>query len=247
MKKLIVFAISATLSGAAFAGGFENLKSNLNLTPLNTETITNAGFIIPTAPQKLDIAITKNENKNSGYSYQSDEVCRNDSGKKGYNTITINELKNNPQKGECADLRNADLKYSDLSDANLKGANLSKADLSESKLRRANLSGADLSFVDLHKTTLYRAIINNANLKGASLINAYLRESNLSNSNLKDADLTEVDLCGAYMTDTNLRGTILTDTLLRETDLNGSRYNDMTHLPFSEDDAYQRGMIRVAN
>jgi len=66
-----------------------------------------------------------------------------------------------------ANLRGANLRYTDLSGANLRytdlsGANLRGANLRGANLTGANLRGADLQYAKLHRTTLCGATIDGA-------------------------------------------------------------------------------------
>ena len=63
-----------------------------------------------------------------------------------------------------ADLRWTDLRYADLQDANLRWANLQCADLRGADLRDADLRGADLRWTDLRYANL-----RGADLRGADL------------------------------------------------------------------------------
>ena len=75
--------------------------------------------------------------------------------------------------GSGANLNNANLRESDLSNADLSGANLNNANLRES-----DLSNTDLSEANLHE--------------------ANLRDSDLSNTNLSNADMRRASLSGAH-------------------------------------------------
>ena len=81
--------------------------------------------------------------------------------------------------GECANLRDANLRDADLSYADLRDANLRDADLSYADLRDANLSDADLSYADLSYADLRDANLRHANLRDANLSDADLRYANL--------------------------------------------------------------------
>ena len=80
----------------------------------------------------------------------------------------------------------------DLSGANLSDANLKRAELMWSNLNNANLSRAYLRGADLRGAKL-----NNANLSGAKLVNADLSGAKLNNANLSRADVKDANLSGA--------------------------------------------------
>jgi hypothetical protein len=84
-------------------------------------------------------------------------------------------------EGECANLRDADLRDADLRGANLRGADLRDADL-------------------------WGAYLQDADLWGAYLQDADLRGANLRGANLRDADLRDADLWGAYLWGAYLQG-----------------------------------------
>jgi hypothetical protein len=103
----------------------------------------------------------------------------------------------------------ADLYGADLSEANLIGTNLSNVTMNNVELYRATLSGTDMTGVllpfanlseanlreaDLSPALLTRTDLSYANLRGANLSNAYLNKANLSN-----ADLSEANLNGAFL------------------------------------------------
>lgn len=150
-------------------------------------------------------------------------VCKNQMGEVGYNAISIKELKLTRQ-GACTDLRGANLWNAYLSKADLRGANLRGADL-----RNANLWNAYLKWADLRG-----AYLNKADLRGADLKGAGLNKADLSNADLSWAYLGEADLRGADLRNADLSGAYL----------NQATYDDDTRLPFSENDARQRRMIK---
>ena len=92
----------------------------------------------------------------------------------------------NGEGGECANLRGADLRYTNLYNIDLRCANLRGVDLNSADLRCANLRGVDLSGANLNNANLRGASLYNANLRGASLYNANLYSSNLNNANLNN-------------------------------------------------------------
>ncbi len=113
-----------------------------------------------------------------------------------------------------------DLKEVDLRGTNLIGANLNGADL-----RRAKLNGADLRGAQLNKANL-----RGANLNGADLVGAKLNEANLIGASLNGTDLRGVDLIGAKLHNASLRGANLNGADLRraylnKADLSGAKFD----------------------
>ncbi|MCK5583247.1 MAG: pentapeptide repeat-containing protein, partial [Elusimicrobiales bacterium] len=201
MKKAIIFAVAMTLSGAVFANGLENLRSQLSLMSINTKTLNGVDVIMPAKAKKINITIVKEKKKQLKYflvNINGKAVCADKSGKLGYNKMTANELQSLPQKAECAYLSRADLEWAnlvgtDFSGAYLRGANLRWAYLKNANLRKAymrgaNFSGADLTLADLR-----------GNLNGADLSGANLSGANLSGANLSDADFNGANLRGANL------------------------------------------------
>ena len=86
-----------------------------------------------------------------------------------------------------ADLRYADLRQADLSFTNLIGTDLRNADLSYAYLRDADLDGANLC-----GTNLYGADLRDANLYGADLYRANLCNAKIYNANLYVTNLSSV-------------------------------------------------------
>jgi uncharacterized protein YjbI with pentapeptide repeats len=91
-----------------------------------------------------------------------------------------------------------------LRNANLRGTQLQSADLPGAFLENCNLQGANL---------------NNANLKEANLTGANLEGCNLTEANLFAADLTNTDLRRANLTQAELRKTTMKGTSLRGAEL----------------------------
>ena len=121
--------------------------------------------------------------------------------------------------GEQGGIR-ADLSNTDLRNVDLRGTNLNNADLSN-----AYLNNADLRFADLSNSNLSNAYLTSANLNDSNLSNANLRYTNLTSANLRCSDLRRADLRDADLRYTNLTGANLTGTDLRRVDL---RYANLT-------------------
>ena len=134
--------------------------------------------------------------------------------------------------GPGADLANANLHGSDLTDSDLANANLTDAGLVQTTLAGANLTGATLTGVtsggitgtaaalpqnwSLHNgylvgpgASLYLADLSGQNLSGLTLTGIDLNSATLANS-----DVTGTDLTGANLASVNLAGTDLTGATL---------------------------------
>lgn len=88
----------------------------------------------------------------------------------------------------------ADLRGSDLREANLRGSNLCGSNLREANLRGSDLIGVNLRWADLIGANLSEANLRGSDLRDANLRRADLRWADLSGSNLSEADLRDADL-----------------------------------------------------
>lgn len=117
-----------------------------------------------------------------------------------------------------ADLRQANLAFTNLSRANLRGAilmeaNLEGADLHRAKLVAAHLTGANLAGADLR----------GAALVGADLVRASLRGANLEKADLEGANLEGADLFDAKLNMANLKMAKIGSALERGREISGKR------------------------
>ena len=146
-------------------------------------------------------------------------VCKDAQGTAGFNSISLSQLLKDKQ-GQCAWLYAKSLKFQDLTGATLRGAGLGAA-----KLQYADLVGADLFAADIRKAWMHQADLSGADLRLANLREANLFQADLPGADLRGADLTGADLTGA--------------------DLKQARYDKKTLLPFDDQAAAERGMLKV--
>lgn len=146
-------------------------------------------------------------------------VCRDAQGQRGFNSVDLRRLLQD-KRGECAWLYGRSFKFQDLNGAILRGAGLGAA-----KLQYAELAGADLFAADLRKAFLHQADLSRADLRLTDLREAVLFQTDLPQADLRGADLRQTDLTGA--------------------DLREALYDKNTALPFDEETAAARGMIKV--
>ena len=96
------------------------------------------------------------------------------------------------KKGECANLRGANLRCAHLIRVNLKDADLRGSDLGSANLIRADLRGVNLEDADLICANLIGANLRGANLRCANLIGvAYLIDVNLQGATV-DVELQDL-------------------------------------------------------
>ena len=89
---------------------------------------------------------------------------------------------------------------------NLRNADLIDAILDFSELSNSNLSNANLLRADLHQADFYHADLSNANLS-----NANMKEANLGKADLAGADLSDAVVTGAYFFAADLMNATWTD------------------------------------
>lgn len=94
-------------------------------------------------------------------------------------------------------LRNVDLRNTDLSDVNFRSANLRDADLRGVNFSGANLYGVSFSGANLYGANLYDADLRSVNFRDTDLSDVNFRNANLRDSDFRGADFRDADLRGA--------------------------------------------------
>jgi len=130
------------------------------------------------------------------------------------------------------DLREADLRGSNLAEYNLRWAFLIQGKLEKANLQFADLSRTDLRGVDLQSTNLRSAQLRLSNLSQANLKKANLSRANCTGAQFSEAHMQEVNLGGANLRGVNfygsdmknafLSGATLSRAIFLNTDLSGS-------------------------
>ena len=128
----------------------------------------------------------------------------------------------NAARDQLLDLRECDLRNSDLSHYDISGALMERADLSGSKLVEAQMSKAyaiDAKFenVDFTNAVLDRVAFDRSDMKGAVFANAVL-----SDSTFEDADLEGTDFSEVYIGDFAQRKICKNPTLKGENPVTGA-------------------------
>lgn len=106
---------------------------------------------------------------------------------------------------ESANLTQSHLEGADMESAHLEGANLTGAHLEMACLNDANLDGANLSRAFMKKT-----LLSGASLKGVNFTGAHLEEADLTEARLDGADFQDAYLHGVYFLRSHLEGAKLT-------------------------------------
>lgn len=102
-------------------------------------------------------------------------------------------------------------------------------DLRGAYLFEAKLKNVDLRGANLNKTQLGKADLRGADLRGAKLTGAYLHKADLSGADLRGAEMLS-KIGGAELNQVNLTG---------------ARFDATTRLPFDDQEAARRGMVKV--
>ena len=92
-----------------------------------------------------------------------------------------------------------------------KRCNLRNAELADAILEFSDLSNANLSNANLQRSDLQQADLYGANLKNANLSNTKMKNANLMKADLAGADLSDAIVTGTYFFDANLMDAIWTD------------------------------------
>ena len=97
---------------------------------------------------------------------------------------------------------------------------------------------------------LRNSLVQSVIWKKTSLRNLLAKASRIRKNQFIECDLRQADFWGASLQETSfensdLRGANLESTHLLFTNFKGARFDNNTKLPFSEEQALQRGMVKV--
>lgn len=94
--------------------------------------------------------------------------------------------------------------------------------------------------ITIEKSSFVKANLTDARMVAVRAYRADFSYSNLSGANLSRSDLRFANFTQADLSEANLEGTLLDEAVFL-----GARFNQKTRLPFSRDQALQRGMTWV--
>lgn len=192
-------------------------------------------------PELLDGAVLRGANIGNAISF---EECRLFDADLSGAVLTGGNLRN-------ADIRKSNLAGTLLRDARMAGTNLQMSDISESVLTGANfkdahLGGACLFNVEATKTDFTEAGLAGANLSkaefnvtdftdsvmtGIEITEAEFHKCNFSKANLRSVDFSNVRLGAANFTEANLRGANFSQSFLKSAVFNRS---DLVEVDFTD-------------
>lgn len=124
-----------------------------------------------------------------------------------------------------ANLYDADLSFTDLSNSRLKGADLEKATLIRASLANSNADGAKFDRIES-----YRAEMSNLSAVDASFISAEMQRVNLGGANLAGADFTKAELSRVNFEKSILMGAKFSLANLSRASLVGARLDGGVNL-----------------
>ncbi|MEK6233457.1 MAG: pentapeptide repeat-containing protein [Planctomycetales bacterium] len=130
-----------------------------------------------------------------------------------------------------SDLKDADLRYVNLSGAELSTAVMDGVKADHATFRNAKMQGvwmlqteashADFSQADLSDARVYKTEFSNADFRGAKLDNARLKHTIWHETDLRGASMRNVDLSGACLIGSELEHADLTEAIMLDADLSG--------------------------
>ena len=127
-----------------------------------------------------------------------------------------------------------DWSEADLSGWNLEGLKLSNkgniANLQNANFSRANLENINLASANLEKAYFGGTNLKNAILRGSDLKDAYLRGAILENATLHKSCLQGADMIGANLQNAKLWSSNLTGAKLQNSNLRNAEFNEKTIL-----------------
>jgi hypothetical protein len=149
-----------------------------------------------------------------------------------------------PPKLEGMDLRGSSLDHANLRGRDFERVNadaiiLKEADISNSVCIDTRFQGADLRGANGAGSHFQNCGLASADLRGAKFERAELRACDLRGARLQGSFWASASL--RYL---DLRDADLTDAVLLGADLRGSYFNSGTRLPFSDEEAQRRGMVK---
>ena len=126
-------------------------------------------------------------------------------------------------------------KGGDLSHSSFRRAIVLQTIISDLVARNLDIRGAHFKGVDFSKSDLENMLAT-----GTRFIKINFQEANLTNANLWGTELLEINFKGS-----DLRGANLSRSFVLFSDFKGAKFNNKTQLPFSEEEALKRGMVKV--
>lgn len=202
-----------------------------------------------------------------------DQGFRYDESKRKCVNASNEEGRNPDWFGECGVQDGKDFSNADWTRINLRGAlftncvvkfaRIENADLTgfeseNSNFERASFEGSSVGFAkftdsNLRDTSFDSVSMDGSQFKGADLRNANLYRASLSGNSFVRTKLDRADLQDAYLTGAQFVVSSLNNSLVCGTDFTGAQdtrstwrgaeYDNSTNLPFSEQDARDRGMV----
>lgn len=127
---------------------------------------------------------------------------------------------------------------------NFKGGDLTRASMRRSTILQSRFKDLTAESVDLRGSQIKGTHFENANLQklaasGSRFNKVQFKNCDLQNAQFWGSQLLEVDFSGS-----DLRGANLGTSFTLLSKFNGAKFNKKTKLPFSEEEALKRGMVK---
>jgi uncharacterized protein YjbI with pentapeptide repeats len=172
-----------------------------------------------------------------------------------------NTAGSNPEfLGECGNLTGTRLINKQYQNLNLLGAilnttylymvTISESDLSRTSFQRSTILQSQFDAIKAHGMDLKGANLKKVSFKKSDLKLFFANATRFSNVSFKGAILESADFWGSQLlnvdfSEANLRGANLSNTFVLFTKFEKAQFDKYTQLPFSEEEALKRGMVKI--
>ncbi len=127
----------------------------------------------------------------------------------------------------------------------IKGGDLSHAAFRRSIILQTEFKDVVATHLDLRGSHFKGVRITDSNLKNVFATGTRFIKTDFSNTDLSNGNFWGSQLQSVNFSNADLRGTNLSRTFILFSNFEGAQFDDKTQLPFSEEVALEKGMVKV--
>jgi uncharacterized protein YjbI with pentapeptide repeats len=162
--------------------------------------------------------------------------------------------------GECGNLTKGRLVYKKHENKNFTGMTLNSAyvytsqflggQMNHASVRRSIVLQSKFKDIQVQSLDIRGSHFKGVTFEKANLTNLLANGTRFTKTQFQDCDLTDADFWGSQLmqvdfSGSNLSGANLQTTVILFSKFQGAQFNSKTKLPFSEEEALKRGMVKV--